>query len=170
MIRLRRQAASMRSMRWASVVCAFLVGALVSPAWGQSYPGDYVKIFGHSTSCALGAASINNTTYKSGARTSNYRGCSENNATRSVPVGYLGARAIMRDYYTGAICGASSVKWNTSVTWTTVTTQPWTNATGCSKPGYYYGQNQVYRDTDNDGLKTRSDIFSPVVYLSIWDT
>jgi hypothetical protein len=75
----------------------------------------------------------------------------------------------MRDYNTGAVCGASSIKWNTSVTWTTVTTQPWTDASGCSKPGNYYGQNQAYRDTDNDGLKSRSDIYSPVVYLAIFD-
>lgn len=149
------------------LAAALLGGFLSSAAMATSYPGDYLKIFGHSTSCAMGAASVNDETFKAGARTSNFRGCSSSNATRSVPPGYLGARALVRDYYTGAVCGASSISWNTSTTYTVVTTKSWSGAAGCSTPGYYYGQNQAFRDTDSDGLKTRSDIFSPVIYFHL---
>lgn len=136
-------------------VPALLLGALASSALAGSYPSSWYKIFGHSTSCGLGAASINNTTHKAGGVTENRHGCSHSNAYRSVPPYYLGVQTFIKgdDNY---ICNYSTLGWNTSTGKSVTRTVPWANpdlAIECQFLDVpYYGQTINYRDTDSDGL------------------
>ena len=152
-------------------IIAFIVGVSV-PAVAASYPGSYKKVFGHSTSCAMGQASINDSTYKSGSRTSNFKGCSSSNATRNVPANYLGAQAINYNWMNGAVCGTSTAKWNTSSTWTQTQTAPVHagSASGCPNPGSYIGRSFSYRKSDAGPTYLNSEIYSPVknISISIW--
>lgn len=147
----------------------YIIG-LSAPAIAASYPGSYKKIFGHTTSCAMGLASINTTTYKSGSRTSNFKGCSSSNETRNVPAGYLGAQAINYNWYNGAVCGSSNAKWNTSSTWTQTQTAPVLGglAQGCPQTGTYIGRSFSSRKSDAGPYYLESEIYSPPKTFTIW--
>lgn len=130
---------------------AVSAGLLVSPAFGAgSHPGPFGKVFGHSTSCALGRASTNDATERGGALTNNYWGCSSSNAARSVPPNYLGARAFVIHAASGVVCGESTTYWNTSTTWTrdASTSREYINGY-CEYAAYYYGYSNNFRRTDS---------------------
>lgn len=98
----------------ASVAAAFLLGLGVAPAAAAWNWSSWATIFGHSTSCALGASAINPATKQAQARTVNREGCNASAPGRVVPprrmfvTGYL--------YYPvsspGRICSAQPEKWN----------------------------------------------------------
>lgn len=147
---------------------AFLIGTAL-PVFAASYPGDYVKVTGHSTSCAMGRASVNDSTYKTGSKTSNFRGCSPTNAHRNVPSGYLGAQAVVRNYNSGAVCGTSARKSNSTSTWTIEqTAKIVVGAAGCPGPGYYLGQSFSYRKLDSGGTVVGSEIYSPRRWINLY--
>lgn len=104
------------SRRILTVVAAagFFLGILVPPAFGTSHTTSWVTIFGHSTSCALGRGSINDTTHKSGAVTVNRLGCNANNAAVGVPGGYLTAATQIYRYSQGYFCSNLQVGINPS--------------------------------------------------------
>ncbi|WP_156464831.1 hypothetical protein [Aeromicrobium sp. Root495] len=133
------------------VVAGLVAGLGASPAFAAgSHPTSYSKIFGNSTSCAYGRASINDDTYKAGAKTSNFAGCDTSNATKNVPAGYLGAQSIIRNNNTGATCGTATVQYNSTSTWTKerVTSITSGSESNCPLPGYYYGVSYNLRVSD----------------------
>lgn len=115
-----------------------------------SHATSYSKIFGNSTSCAYGSASVNDATFKAGAKTSNYAGCSTSNAHKNVPTGYLGASAVVVNNDTGAACRTASTQYNTSSTWTKERTAEITSGSesNCPLPGYYSGLSYNFRYSD----------------------
>jgi hypothetical protein len=146
-------------------VSAFLVGlgvmaSLGSSASATSYPSGWFKIYGHSTSCALAQATVNDSTNKAGTVTENRYGCSHSNAYRNVPVGYLFARVKLRDRTTDYICGDSDLKYNTTVDASITTTAAWIEGPGCRTGQLYRGESVNYRDTDTEGLQSIS-LLSP---------
>lgn len=160
-----------RSLIVAAAALAFVVGLSVSPAFAGSYPSNFAKVFGHSTSCALGRASTNDTTERAGALTNNYAGCSSSNAHRNVPVKYLGARAFVLNSSNGAVCGASDTAWNTSTTWTrdASTAREYTN-TSCASPRNYFGVAWNYRKSDDGNLHLLDDRYAPYRFFSSYLT
>ena len=91
-----------------------LIGLLASPAAATVHPSNWKKIFGHSTSCAIGRASINDSNKTANALTRNHRGCSSSNALVGVPAKYLGARAVLIRASDNAVCGDTGDRWNSS--------------------------------------------------------
>lgn len=146
---------------------AFGAGLLVSSASATSYPGNYAKVFGNSTSCALGRASASNSSDRGGAFTANFQGCSSSNARRSVPANYLGSRAYVLRVSNGALCGVSALYFNTSTASSRDASTPRTSyANGCDVPGNFVGNADNYRRSDAGGLYLREDRLSPSVYFN----
>lgn len=137
-----------------TLATGFAVGVGMSPAVAGSHPSSYEKIFGNSTSCAYGRASVNDTTFKAGAKTSNFAGCNTSNAHKNVPAGYLGAKVSIRSNATGDYCGTTSTTYNTSSTWTKERTTEITNnlEASCPLPGKYFGQSAHVRKSDAGDL------------------
>lgn len=149
------------------VSLGFITGLLASPAIAASHPGVYAKIFGHSTSCALGRASVNDSTYRGGALTANFVGCSSSNARRSTPPSYLGARAYVVRNANGAICGTSSLKWNTSTASSRDASTPRTSYNNsCDMTGYYFGLADNYRRSSAGAIYVRQDRVSNAYYFN----
>lgn len=118
----------------------FAVGVTISPAMAGSHPGPWSKIFGHSTSCALGRASTNDTTERGGGLTNKYEGCSASNDRRNVPPGYLATQAQVRNASSGVVCGQSSIFYNTTSDWTrNASTAREYNTSSCEAPRTYRG-------------------------------
>lgn len=144
--------------RLAIFLVAFLMGSVVSPAFATSYPGAWKKIFGHSTSCALGRASVNDSTQRGGALTSNFKGCSSSNAALAVPSGYLGARALIVNNSNGAVCGQSSTIWNsTKASSRDASTLRTSGSSSCVYAGYYFGRATNYRNSDSGVMHILND-------------
>ncbi len=93
---------------------AFLVGLSIAPAAAAWHWSSWVKIFGHSTSCALGGSAINPETKQALGRTVNREGCSTSAPGRAVPprrmyvTGYL----FYGSSSPGRVCSAQPEKWN----------------------------------------------------------
>lgn len=149
---------------------AFGLGISVSPARAaESHPGPYATVFGHSTACTLGRASVNEASEKGGARTSNFYGCSSSNPTRNLPPYYLGAKAFVVRNSSGVVCGESYLYWNTFATWTRdASTSREYYGTGCESPGYFFGWAWNYRDSDAGTVYRRTDRVSNAYYFPSW--
>lgn len=152
------------------LIAAFCVGFGVAPAFATSYPGSWKKVFGHSSSCTLGRASVNDSTDRGGALTSNFKGCSASNDPRSVPVKYLGANAYIRNYNNGAVCGSSGTKSNMSVASSRhASTLRASNSSSCTQAVCYFGQATNYRDSDSGVMSVRDDrVSNGAVWMPAW--
>ena len=145
----------------------FLLGTIIPAAVAGSYQSAWITIFGLSTSCGLGAASINDSTFKVGAASENRVGCSHSNAYRSVPPYYLGARVVAYNPNAGITCGDSGLDWNTSTAPSKTNTVPLIVGSFCvhgagNTP--IRGEGTTYRDTDSSGLKVKYPV-SPTRYF-----
>lgn len=151
-----------------TALVAFALGMSIAPAVSASYPGPYAKIFGHSTSCALGRASVNDSTDRGGAYTANFNGCSSSAGARAVPAGYLRARAYVVRNSNGAICGVSSLLSNTTSAASRDASTPRTSYSNyCDMTGYYFGAAVNCRDSDAGDRYCRDDrVTDEVVYFN----
>lgn len=134
-----------------TIVVSFAVGIGLSPAFAAgSHPTAYVKLFGNSTSCAYGRASVNDDSRRAGSKTSNFAGCNTSNSHRNVPAGYLGAYFEVRSNATGKTCGIGTMQYNGSSAWTKERTTPITSQSesNCPLPGMYFAVSQNVRWSD----------------------
>ncbi len=135
------------------VICsvAFAVGFLGAPAFAVSHATPYKKIFGHSTSCALHATSINDTTNKVGSRVVNRVGCHVNNAPQSVPALRMDTGVEMMRVVNGQAiyyCSISAGKINTSPATEIVITANLTVNSACPLGGKYRSHGLGSRKSD----------------------
>lgn len=132
----------------------FATGFVAAPAVAQSYPTSWFTVFGNSTSCALGQASVNDSTFRAGARTQNRQGCSSSAAFRTVPTRYIGARAFLVNSANDVVCGDSGWSYNPSPGYSrTVTTGKPINQF-CPYTGRYYGVSNNRRQSDAGSVYT----------------
>jgi|GEM_PF-5236404 len=87
------------------VLVGFMLGLTAPAAFATRAVTGWKTVFGHSTSCTLLRASINSENLKAGAQIHNYVGCNAANASRTVPPGYLGAKASYFRTSTMQVCG-----------------------------------------------------------------
>lgn len=72
------------------IAAVFALGLAAPPAIAGSYPSSYVRVAGGTASCTMVAASVNDTTNKTGGKTANFKGCSSSNASVNMAAGRLG--------------------------------------------------------------------------------
>lgn len=147
-----------------ATVPAFLLGMSVSSAYATSAQSGWYKIFGHSTSCGLGVASINPATNKVGGVTENRDGCSHSYEYRAVPARYLGIRTLLVRQDTLKVCGDSGLAFNPTTDESITRTVAWQPREGCPLLVDYFSETSNYRDTDNDG-RWRIKLLSPTRQL-----
>lgn len=129
-------------------LAAFVVGLLAPAAYATSYPTAWNTIFGHSTSCALGRGSVNDTTHKSGASTVNRKGCKAGNAAVTVPPGYILAQTqlVKVTSSTWHYCSYNTGDWNSTVTATLTYTSALVPSAYCpAKNADYFGASAHWR-------------------------
>jgi hypothetical protein len=127
---------------------AFLLGIVVPAANAASYATSYKKIFGHDTSCALGAGSVNTSTHKAGSRTVNRVGCNVNNDARAVPANYMEAGGYLVRPTLGYICSATLGRKNSSSASAVEITMALTVNSACPSNGSYAGHSDNGRRSD----------------------
>lgn len=153
-----------------TIAASFVFGVGMSPAVGLgSHQTAYVKIFGNSSSCAFGRASVNDATFKGGAKTSNFAGCSSSNAHKNVPVGYLGAEVALLSAATSRTCGSGSLAYNGTSNWTKERTTSITSGSEslCPLPGSYFSVTRHVRWSDA-GDPYVIAIKSPSYFFNMW--
>ncbi len=131
------------------IVAAFLFGLVATPAYSAVSVSGWEKIFGHSTSCGMGQAGVNNSPERASGQTKNFKGCSSSNSQTNVPAGYLGAESVVVRYDNNAFCGYGDLSFNNAAasSKTTLATRS-VFANGCWAPGYYYGMSNNVRKSD----------------------
>jgi len=122
---------------------AFLVGLLAPAAYGARAIGSYKKVYGHSTSCTLVRATVNNTTRKGGGETHNFAGCSSSEPSLAVPPGYLGVSPNIRRDSNDWTCNGEGSFWVYNQTTTSTLKASNALAVGystCPQHVAYYGE------------------------------
>lgn len=140
-----------------------MIGVFASPAAATIHPSNWKKIFGHSTSCAIGRSSINDGTKTANALTRNHRGCDSSNAAVAVPARYLGARAVLIRASDNAVCGDTQDRWNSSGE-SRQSASVGSKFASCGAAVYVGGAINK-RKSDAGAVYTITDRVSPAVYL-----